>query len=205
MRCLTFVLALALLAIPTMARAQPGIEGKKGNKGVERASGPCFDNTNRYVNCNNGTVTDTVTGLIWLQQVDCISPRDYAAANNAAALLASGRCGLTDNSVAGDWRLPTIDEWRQTTRYLGCTNPALTNDAGTGCFGDGTGSSFIGVASANGYWSSSSPGNVPSAAWVAYLFGSSLNPTAKDDTTLLVWPVRGALGCNNPGGPAFCQ
>ena len=94
MRCLTFVLALALLAIPTMARAQSGSDGKKGNKNGERAAGPCFDNTNRYVNCNNGTVTDTVTGLIWLQQVDCISPRDYAAANNAAALLATGQCGL---------------------------------------------------------------------------------------------------------------
>ena len=59
MRCLTFVLALALLAIPTMARAQPGNDAKKGNRGDMRASGPCWDNTNRYVNCNNGTVIDT--------------------------------------------------------------------------------------------------------------------------------------------------
>ena len=173
--------------------------------GGTRPDPPCFDNTNRYVNCNNGTVTDTVTGLVWLRQADCFNQRDYAAANNAAALLASGQCGLTDNSVAGDWRLPTVDEWRQTTKYLGCANPSLTNDAGTGCFGDGTGSSFIGVVSAGVYWSSSSAGNFPSVAWAAFLNGYVFNQIAKDDTTLRVWPVRGALGCNNPGYPAYCQ
>ena len=43
----------------------------KGDWGT-RADGPCFDNTNRYVDCGNGTVTDTVTGLIWLQDADCL-------------------------------------------------------------------------------------------------------------------------------------
>ena len=39
------------------------------------ADGPCFDNTNRYVDCGNGTVTDTVTGLIWLKQSDCLGAK----------------------------------------------------------------------------------------------------------------------------------
>ena len=34
---------------------------------VPRVDGPCFSNTDRYVNCGNGTVTDSLTGLIWLQ------------------------------------------------------------------------------------------------------------------------------------------
>ena len=29
--------------------------------------GPCFDNANRFVDCANGTVTDTSTGLIWMK------------------------------------------------------------------------------------------------------------------------------------------
>ena len=31
---------------------------------VQAADPPCFDNANRYVNCGNGTVTDTATGLV---------------------------------------------------------------------------------------------------------------------------------------------
>ena len=51
-----------------------GLNGTNGTNGTSgtRADGPCFDNTNRYVDCGNGTVTDTVTGLIWLQQADCL-------------------------------------------------------------------------------------------------------------------------------------
>jgi len=190
-RCL--LIAVALLAIPTMARAQSGSDSRKGNKDAMRAAGPCFDNTNRYVNCNNGTVTDTVTGLIWLRQADCLTPRDYSAANNAAALLASGQCGLTDHSVAGDWRLPTIDEWKATLTLgdIGCTNPRLPNDAGTGCFFDGAGSSFVGVA-ADVYWSSSTaPGTppVPPAAVSADLNVAHFDNIAKGDA-IRVWPVR---------------
>ena len=75
---------------------------------------PCFDNANRYVNCGNGTVTDTVTGLIWLQNANCFGVQNYATANQAAAGLADGQCGLTDGSSAGDWRLPTKAEWEAT-------------------------------------------------------------------------------------------
>ena len=84
-------------------------------KGLDttHAAPPCFDNANRYVNCGNGTVTDTVTGLIWLQNANCFS-EIYSAANQAAAGLAAGQCGLTDGSSAGDWRLPTKAEWQAT-------------------------------------------------------------------------------------------
>ena len=118
-------------------------------------------------------MTDTVTGLIWLKQADCLSPAPWAAANNAAAGVKHGDCGLTDNSAAGDWRLPTKAEWEATVaRALagGCTfgnPPSLTNDAGTGCLAAG-GSSFAGVAS-GGYWSSSSFEGIPDHAWYAGL------------------------------------
>jgi Protein of unknown function (DUF1566) len=192
---LLVVVAVFGVRAERVAAQVPSVGGVTGPQGGPRTNAtrpdpPCFDNVNRYVNCNNGTVTDTVTGLIWLQQADCISERDYASANNAAALLASGQCGLNDHSVAGDWRLPTKDEWTATTLYLGCTNPKLTNDAGTACFGDGTGSSFTGVASAV-YWSSSSAGDLPSTLWAAFLTIGGPNLISKDDATLRVWPVRG--------------
>ena len=111
-----------------------GTDGTNGT--TARANGPCFDDTNRYVNCGNGTVTDTVTGLIWLQDADCIPVGHWAAANEAAATLKDGDCGLTDGSTAGDWRLPTKDEWMVTTASgltMGCViGPGhfLTSDSG---------------------------------------------------------------------------
>jgi hypothetical protein len=183
-RALPMTILLASISMITVLHAQsPQIPSASAT----RPDPPCFDNTNRYVDCGNGTVTDTVTGLIWLKQADCIGQLDYAAANNAAALLASGQCGLNDNSAAGDWRLPAIQEWKATVG--GCGNPALTNDAGTGCFSDGTGSSFTGVAS-DLYWSSSASLNFPSATWSANLNVARFDQIAKGDT-LLVWPVRG--------------
>jgi hypothetical protein len=62
-----------------------GPAGPAGPTGSAHAAPPCFDDTNRYVNCGNGTVTDTVTGLIWLQRDRCFGQTTYPAANQAAA------------------------------------------------------------------------------------------------------------------------
>jgi len=147
---------------PTGAPGSAGPIGSTGPQGttgptgtVTHAAPPCFDNTNRYVNCGNGTVTDTVTGLVWLRNASCtfgaLAFKSYSAANQAAAGLAAGQCGLTDGSSPGDWRLPTQAEWQATVARavaLGCTAGAatLTNDPGTGCLGAGP-TSFTGVQS----------------------------------------------------------
>ena len=81
-------------------------------KGVGMASG-------RFVDNNNGTVTDKQTGLIWLKDGQCpafdsgdtgTNQRPWAEAIAAANKLASGYCGLNDGSKAGDWRLPNVNE-----------------------------------------------------------------------------------------------
>ena len=194
-------LSVTLLPIPTPGPPGPkgdkgdqGIQGPQGNPGINgtRADGPCFDNTNRYVDCGNGTVTDTVTGLIWLQRADCLGAANYSAANQAAAGLKAGDCSLTDRSSPGDWRLPTKDEWIATMAravILGCTfsnGPSLTNDAGTACLSAGP-SSFAGVASVL-YWSSSA--NLSDGAWNANLDDGGVDFFGKV-STLRVWPVRG--------------
>ncbi len=183
---------------PVNAYVCNGTNGTNGTGGT-RADGPCFNNTNRYVDCGNGTVTDTVTGLIWLKQADCLANNDWAAANVAAAGLKAGDCGgnLTDNSSPGDWRLPTKDEWSATIARavaLNCTleqGPSLTNDAGTACLSAGL-SSFAGVASdVYVYWSSSSIEDSALEAWVALLFHGQVISNGKVFTDLQVWPVRG--------------
>lgn len=54
---------------------------------------------------DNGTVTDTATGLVWLKKADCIK-QDWAAAVAAVNALASGQGGQSDGSAAGSWRRP---------------------------------------------------------------------------------------------------
>src|SRR5262249_6826608 len=63
----------------------------------------------RWIDNGNGTLTDTVTGLTWLKQADCIH-QTWSNALAAVNTLASGQCGLTDGSSAGQWRMPNRNE-----------------------------------------------------------------------------------------------
>ncbi|PYX10529.1 MAG: hypothetical protein DMG85_07810 [Acidobacteria bacterium] len=78
------------------------------------------------MDCGNGTVTDTQTGLIWLKNADCLahSGTTFQNANMLATTLASGQCGLTDGSAPGNWRLPTHQEW------VDLEQPACAQDPG---------------------------------------------------------------------------
>jgi hypothetical protein len=82
-------------------------------------------------------VTDVVTGLIWMKNADCGQLRsNWAEQSRRVSLLASGQCGLSDNSSAGDWRLPTRAEF-EATWDPSCPAPTLPNATGTGCAADG--------------------------------------------------------------------
>src|SRR5229473_772270 len=90
------------------------------------AAGPCGDKSKRYADCGNGTVTDTMTGLIWLKQSDCLPASNWEGAKKAAAALKDGDCMLKDGSSPGDWRLPTEKEWEATmanAKDLKCAGP----------------------------------------------------------------------------------
>lgn len=179
----------------------PGPQGEHGTNGVDgaaggtRAAGRCFGN-DRYVNCGNGTVTDSLNGLIWLRQADCLPDGDYVAANLSAAALKSGECGLTDGSSPGDWRLPTGEEWavmvaRAVT--MGCsaangTGPSLTNDFGLNCWSTGP-SSFVGVTT--GIYSGSSTYEGHMGRLIAAFLGSGFVGDSGKGNVLKVWPVRG--------------
>jgi hypothetical protein len=161
------------------------------------AAGPCFDLTNRYVDCGNGTVTDSLTGLIWLQQVDCFTGLNWLQAQQAAAVLKDVECGLTDGSSPGDWRLPTKDEWSAMTHrafVLSCVNPVITDDAGTACHSAGGASSFVGDWNV-GYWLTATVEDHPTQTWVG-LGAGNFFPLDKDPEPgslpyVEAWLVRG--------------
>ena len=65
----------------------------------------------RFEDNGDGTITDHLTGLVWLQNACCAAGgMDWNNVLDHCNNLASGSCGLTDGSSAGDWRLPNVIE-----------------------------------------------------------------------------------------------
>jgi len=145
----------------------------------------------RFTDNNNGTVTDNLTGLVWLQNPNCTDTSGGIAKDNPfldppmigslfwndaliwSKNLGDGICGLTDGSVPGDWRLPNLNELHSLVDRgqlpMLDQKPPFT----------GTGASV--------YWSSNS--SHLGDPWVIltyyayFIIGSTQNPNS-------VWPVR---------------
>ena len=131
----------------------------------------------RFANNNNGSITDNLTGLVWLENSDCFSGQTWKDALGSADGLASGSCGLSDGSVAGDWRLPNRRELRSLIDY-GQANPALP-----------LAHPFTGIKSRY-YWSSSTRPDTTSYAWCVY-FNNGYVGYLDKSVKFYVWPVRG--------------
>ena len=155
--------------------------------------------TDRYIDNGDGTVWDRETNLIWLQYVECwptfAGLINWQTATNNAAALADGQCRLTDGSSAGDWRLPTKEEWEATIAdalVLGCTyenasGPSLTDTAGTGCYFDGP--QIFGVVEGAFYWTSTTSETDPTLVWRMRLGDGALLIGTKGEGHP-AWPVR---------------
>ena len=118
----------------------------------------------------NGTLTDTLTGLVWLQDADCFGLQNWNQAMDSVANLKSDSCGLKDGSKAGWWRLPTKDELLS----------RLRNTSG-----------FNNVQS-SWYWSST-PSAAAHSIIARFLFicWSDKTSVAMETYYNYVWPVRG--------------
>jgi Protein of unknown function (DUF1566) len=140
----------------------------------------------RFIDEGDGTVEDTRTDLIWLKNANCFGVVTWAQAQTDANTLASGSCGLTDGSVAGDWRVPTLKELQSLIddRFFA---PALSNAAGTAKWQEND--AFSRVESAV-YWTSTTYAGPPGGVWCVVLNIGHTFVAAQDETNL-VWPVRG--------------
>ena len=132
----------------------------------------------RFTDNGDGTVTDNLTGLIWLQDANCFGlQQNWTNGLADANTMADGSCGLTDGSVAGDWRLPNIRELQSLIDY-GEHHPALP-----------PGHLFSGVQSGL-YWSATTFDASPDFARLANLINGSASSDGKA-SDYYVWPVRG--------------
>ena len=141
----------------------------------------------RFTDNQDGTVTDNITDLVWLKNANCLGAAgNWDGANSFANSLASGNCGLSDDSTAGDWRLPNVRELISLLHF-GYTGPALPNTAGNGQFTT-SGEPFTNVAS-NYYWSRTIQVSNNTHAFAINLDDGLMDMPEKL-TLHLAWPVR---------------
>ena len=128
----------------------------------------------RFTDNGDGTVTDHLTGLVWLRDAGCLDA-NWEEALAHANTLAEGSCGLTDGSAPGDWRLPNARELSslidrsQIHPALPPTHP------------------FTGVS--GGYWSSTS--SSPDLPWNVGIGGFGDVQGTAPHVSSGVLPVRG--------------
>ena len=144
----------------------------------------------RFLINGDGTVTDLTTGLVWLQQVDCLTSSNWKEAHAVAQRLSHGHvCGgfsLEDHSEQGDWRVPTIREL-MTLPNQKFYNPALSDGLGVDKWKEGD--PFFGVTSRY-FWSSTRFDE--DEAWYMDLSNGVLGLSLIGEP-YLVWAVRGRM------------
>lgn len=161
-----------------MAQAQLEPETDSQPAVVTERPAPAVRRTHqRFTDNDDGTVTDNQTGLIWLKNANCFDRKGWSTAMDLAKRLKSGQCNLRDGSVAGQWRLPSTDEW-EALIDKNASDPALPS-----------GHPFTGVQS-DMYWSSTTYAGSAISAWyvnlgVGVVIGSIMTGSN------YVWPVRG--------------
>jgi hypothetical protein len=138
--------------------------------------------TPRMVDNGNGTVTDSLTGLVWLKAASCINDTWQGALADVANL-ASGQCGLTDGSVAGKWHMPNRREM-QSLQDRGQNNHA-------DYFDENFTSGYTGVPNQNAvfntmtgfqfYWTSSTDAADTTQAWTTFSCDYGVYPQSKSN------------------------
>ena len=133
----------------------------------------------RFTDNGDGTVTDNLTGLVWLENANRFGTRTWLQALNDCNTLADDGIDLKDGSIAGDWRLPNIDELESLIDYsqwdpgLPSGHPFSAVQSGVLIF----------------YWTSNTYADNTDDAWHLNVYGGWASNENKSSISY-VWPVR---------------
>lgn len=162
----------------------------------------------RFIDNGDGTVTDAETGLVWLQDPDCFDAQSLSDAENSCETLNNGECGLTDGSVEGEWRLPTLAELQK----LGTDPPTAWEYYCDGCdsssdyglppeevtsygfyHADEYQKTFVYLDHKGNFWSGTQGtkrSQNPDYHWTINSYNGHIYPYANEVASFHVWPVR---------------
>ncbi|MBF0401517.1 MAG: protein kinase [Magnetococcales bacterium] len=126
--------------------------------------------TARYIDNENGTITDTKHQLVGLKNVKCFGKKSWIEALSTARNLMNGDCGLADGSRSGEWRLPTKEELPLLIEWNAC-------------------GAFVGVSPFENFWSKDINTANPANAWFINIDSGRIEQCAKS-TEHRVWLVR---------------
>ena len=133
----------------------------------------------RFIDNQDGTITDNRSGLMWLQDAGCHIPRNWQTELDYVATFNSDNAcdGYPADTGYFDWRMPNVNELLTLIDY-GQKTPALPS-----------GHPFLNIASST-YWTSTTVAGITNAAWTVDLaFGFRV--AANKATVQPVWLVRG--------------
>ena len=191
---IVLMMTLLIMVLPVLSSGGEVNLPKTGQKTCYDESGNVIDCANtgqdgdiqagvewpspRFEDNGNGTITDHLTGLIWLKNANCGGTMNWHDALTYSNNLASDSCGLTDGSVAGDWRLPNIIELESLVNAEK-SNPAVWLNT----------QEFTNVQSSY-YWSASTCASFASSTLGVNMSYGSVYGYDKS-YNYYVWPVRG--------------
>jgi hypothetical protein len=144
----------------------------------------------RFKDNGDGTVTDRMTGMIWLRNANCFPGKTWTPALAAISALADGQCGLSDGSKAGDWRMPNRNELMSIVD-ISRVNPSLQ-----------VGHPFVNVSFgmysnsyAIDYWTSSTYTPSNTYAWAVNFASGTLGNSVwdKDSTNYSNYPIARSI------------
>jgi hypothetical protein len=156
------------------------------NSDGDLRKGAAWPSTRFVADPSGNCITDNLTGLMWVKDLDTVNGGNYIDWYNALTTADNGTwCGYTD------WRMPNINELRSLANY-GYASPANWLMYGSGSLGS---PACSGVCFANvktNYWTSSSSASNPASAWNFTISNGNTGTNPKTSgNTVQLFPVRG--------------
>ena len=136
----------------------------------------------RFTDNGDGTITDNLTGLMWLKDGNCFSDMPWQEALDKVSDLNANAGAYTCGGYTAtynDWVLPNVNELESLINAEEPDPAVWLNEQG-----------FVDVQLDRYYWSSTTSASITENAWVVYMSGGYVYNDDKSFYYRYVWPVR---------------